>query len=248
MIITTLDFEATGLDKNKDRIIEAALILYSTGQNRILESTGFLIQSDGVPVTEEITGITGITQVAVDKFGYAPEVALEEVILYAGQSDAIMAHNGERFDRKMLENSAQRLGIPLPMRTWVDTMIDIPGVKGEQLITMCAKAGVLMPGAHGAMVDASSTLEMARRHSQDPTKSFEKMLERAQSPLVLIQSHQARGNNSDAKKLRFRWNPERKIWWRAVKEMDMPELVQQAPFDVSRIDKSVTYEMLDTDN
>lgn len=248
MIVTALDLEATGLDKNKDRIIEAALILYSTGQNRILESTSFLVQSDGVLVTEEITGITGITQTAVDKFGYTPDVALEEIDNYISQSDAVLAHNGIRYDKLMVDNSAKRQSFMLTERTWIDTMNDLPGVKGEQLITMCAKAGILLTGAHGALADASATLEMAKRHAQDPAKSFEKMLERAKSPLVLIQSHQARGSNADAKKLRFRWNPDRKIWWRAVKEMDMSELVTQAPFDVSRIDKSVTYEMLDTDN
>ena len=80
MIITALDVEASGLDKNKDRILEVGLVLFSTGQNRVLESTGFLVQSDGVVVSEEITGITGITQAAVDRYGYQPSDALENII------------------------------------------------------------------------------------------------------------------------------------------------------------------------
>lgn len=245
MIILSYDIETTGLDKQKDRIIEVGLVLYSTGQYRILESSGFLVKSD-VPVSEEVTNITGITQPALDHFGYEPDGALEDIIRFMSQADAIMAHNGARFDRIVTENTSKRLGSPLPDKLWIDTMTDIPGVKGEQLITMCAKAGVLMMGAHGALIDASSTLEMARRHAIDPIKSFEKMAERAQSPLVLIQSHQGRGNNADAKKFRFRWNPAMKMWWKAVKEMDLEEL-KQMPFDWSRIDKSITLEQLDTD-
>lgn len=247
MIILSYDIEATGLNKTEDRIIEVGLCLYSTGQDRVLESTGFLVQSDGVKISEEITGITGITQAAVDKFGYTPAEALNVIEVFADKADAFLAHNGNRFDRVITENTAKRLGNEsLPSRLWIDTMTDIPGVKGEQLITMCAKAGVLMSGAHGALVDASSTMEMARRHAQDPAKSFEKMVERAQSPLVLIQSHQERKNNSDAKKFKFRWNPTAGIWWKAVKEMDL-EGLRQAPFDWSRVDKSITLEQLDTD-
>jgi DNA polymerase III alpha subunit (gram-positive type) len=248
VIITALDFEATGLDKNKDRIIETALVLYSTGQNRILESTSFLVQSDGVAVTDEITEITGITQVAVDKFGYDVTTNLEEIDNYISQSDAVLAHNGLRYDKQMLDNSVRRLQFKMTEKVWIDTMTDIPGVKGEKLITMCAQSDILMPSAHGAMIDASSTLEMAKRHAKDPAKSFEKMFERAQSPLVLIQSHQDRRSNADAKKFKFRWNPDNKIWWKPVKEMDLKDLTAQFPFDWSRVDKSITYEMLDTDN
>ena len=248
MIILSYDIEATGLDKQKDRMIEVGLVLYSTGQNRVLESTGFLVQSDGVPITPEITEITGITQAAADKFGYDPDGALDVIRNFVEQSDAILAHNGNRFDRILTENTVKRRNSSLPEKLWIDTMMDIPGVKGEQLITMCAKVGILMSGAHGALVDASSTLEMARRHSLDPTKSFDKMVERAKSPLVLVQAHQDRSRNQDAKKLRFRWSPAPVgIWWKAVKEMDMAELVQQAPFDISRIDKSITLEQLDTE-
>lgn len=232
-------------------MIEVGLSLYSTGQNRVLESTGFLVQSDGVLITPEITEITGITQAAAAKFGYEPTEALNIIETFVEQADAILAHNGNRFDRILTENTSKRLAFAtlsqsLSNKIWIDTMTDIPGVKGEQLITMCAKVGVLMSGAHGALVDASSTLEMARRHSLDPVKSFDKMVERAKSPLVLIQSHQEKYDNEQVKKFKFRWNPGLKIWWKAVKEMDIEEL-QKAPFNWSRIDKSITLEQLDTE-
>src|SRR6266704_3086611 len=163
MILLSYDVETTGLDKQKDRIIEAGFALYSTGQQKVLESAGDLVKSEGVPITQEITDITGITQAAED--------------------------------------------------------------------------------------DAKAVLEMTRRHAaQSPDKSFEKMVERAQSPLVIIQSHQDRNNNSDAKKFKFRWNPTMKIWWKIVKEMDLQELANQVPFNWSRLDKSITLEQLDTDS
>ena len=245
MILCAFDIEATGLDKQKDRMIEVGLALYSTAQNKVLESTGFMVQSDGVTVSEEITGITGITQAALDRVGYEPVTALEEFNTYAHQADAIIAHNGERFDKPMVEAAAARLKVPLEHKLWIDTMTDIPGVKGEQLITMCAKVGFLY-NAHSALDDAKATVEMARRHSADPAKSWEKIVERAQSPIVLLRAHQDRDKNEDAKKFKFRWNPENKIWWKPVKEMDIPELESNAPFGLSRLDKTYTIEMLDT--
>lgn len=249
MILLSYDVEATGLDKQKDRIIEMGLVLYSTGQQKILESAGFLVQSDGAPISEEITGITGITQAAVDRFGHDPVDALEDFSWFVEQADAIIAHNGTRFDKPMTENAFARKLSAIPEKVaeklWVDTMVDIPGVKGEQLITMCAKAGILLSGAHSALIDATGTLGMAQYHAQAPEKSFEKIIERAQSPVVLVQSHQERFKNDEVKKFKFRWNPTLKIWWKAVKEMDLEEL-KQAPFDWSRLDKAITLEQLDT--
>jgi len=244
VILLSYDVETTGLDKQKDRIIEIGLALYSTGQRKILESTSFLVQSD-VPISAEVTEITGITQAAVDKFGYDPGDALDSFIDFAQQAEAIIGHNVIKFDRPITENAAKRLSRVLPEKLWIDTMTDIPNVKGEQLITMCAKVGILLTGAHSALVDAMGVLGMAQFHSQDSAKSFEKMAERAMSPIVLLQSHQDRNSNADAKKFQFRWNPNFKLWWKPVKEMDVEALANQVPFKMSRLGKEITIEQLE---
>src|SRR5690348_14214067 len=103
MILLSYDIEATGLDKQKDRMIEVGLALYSTGQRKILESTGFLVQSDGVLITPEITEITGITQAAADRFGYPPEEALIALADFMEHADAVIGHNVIRFDKPFTE-------------------------------------------------------------------------------------------------------------------------------------------------
>lgn len=245
MIILSYDLETTGLDKHKDRMIEVGLALYSTSQNKILESTGFLVQSDGVPVTKEITQITGVTQAAVDRFGYDPGDALDNIIEFAEQADAIATHNGNRFDIPVTHNTAKRLNRLFPEKLVIDTMTDIPGVDGEQLITMCAKRGFVSKDQHSAEEDAKSVLWLMRSHSTDgPEKSFEAIAERAKSPLVVILSHQGRDNNNAAKKFKFRWNPDLKIWWKAVKEVDVETLASQVSFDISRAGKEISLEQL----
>jgi len=241
MILLSYDIEATGLDKQKDRIIEMGLVLYSTGQQKILESAGFLVQSDGVSITEEITGITGITQAAVDRFGREPVSALEDFNWFAEQADAVIGHNVIRYDRPMTENAANRLSVPLIEKLWVDSMTDIPGVKGEQLITMCAKHGFVNPNQHSAEDDAKSVLKLIQSYDID------KIIERAKSPTVVIRSHQPNTpeNNRVVGKMGFRWHGVFKLWWRATKEMDVSDIAAKCPFDVSRVDKEVTLEQLD---
>jgi DNA polymerase-3 subunit epsilon len=241
MILLSYDIEATGLDKQKDRIIEMGLVLYSTGQQKILESAGFLVMSDGVSVSPEITEITGITQAAVDRFGHEVTDALEQFSWFAEQADAIIAHNGNRFDKPFTENTARRLNKILQDRLWIDTMSDIPGVKGEQLITMCAKHGFVNPNQHSAEDDAKSVLKLIQPYD------IEKIVERAKSPTIILRSHQPNTpeNNRTVGKLGFRWNGIHKIWWRSTKEMDVADIAAKCPFDVSRVDKDIGLDQLD---
>lgn len=246
MILLSYDVETTGLDRQNDRVIEVGLVLYSTGQNRILESTGFLVQSDGIKIPEEVTQKTGITQAAVDRFGYSQDSVVTYLNDYAKGADAIIGHNVLRFDKPITENTSKRTNVKLDDKLWIDTMLDIPGVKGEKLITMCAEMGFVF-GAHAASADAMAVIELIHRHAKEsPDRSFEKIFERAKSPLVCIRSHQDRGNeaNKAARKLGFKWNGDLKIWWQVVKEMDLEAITKAAPFNISRLDKSITPEQL----
>jgi len=240
VILCAYDLETSGLDKQKDRMIEVGLCLYSTGQQKVLESCGFLVQSDGVLITPEVEEITGITQAAVDRFGYDPADALDDVIKFMEQAEAVIGHNVIRFDRPMTENAAKRLERILPEKLWIDTMTDIPGVKGEQLVTMAAKHGFLNPIQHSAEDDAKSVLKLISFYDVD------KIVERAQSPTIVVRSHQPNTteNNKVVRKLGFIWNGVFKIWWRPTKEMDFESLKSRMPFDVSVVGKEISLEQL----
>jgi DNA polymerase III alpha subunit (gram-positive type) len=237
MLLCAYDIETTGLDREKSLITEIGLCLYSTEQNRILESAGFLVQPVGVPITPQITELTGITQSAVDRFGYTQGDAVQSFFDFADQADAIIGHNSNSFDLPIIQNSAKRTGLVLPEKLSIDTMTDIPGVKGEQLITMCAKAGFVYE-AHGALPDAMAVLKLAAFHANSSAnRSFAKIVERAKSPLVVLQSHQSRQDNAAAKQAKFRWNDPLKGWFRIVKEIDIPDL--QFSIRISRADKDI---------
>jgi DNA polymerase III subunit epsilon len=218
VIVVGLDIESTGLDKVKDRPIEVGLALWSTKFNRTLDARGFLVQADGVPVTPEITEITGVRQDMVDKFGYTPEEGYDESMYFIDRAEAIVAFNGTRFDIPMYREWAKRLGRQFPEKLVIDPYTDLP-MRGQELITMCAKMGFLY-NPHEAGADVGAMLRLMSMFD------FEVVLARAKSPTVVIQSLQGRYENDKAKKHKFRWNPDRKIWWKAVKEMDVDELAK----------------------
>jgi DNA polymerase III alpha subunit (gram-positive type) len=245
MILLAFDLETTGVDKQKDRIIEIGLALYSTGQHRVLESTCFLVDSDGVPVTEEITSITGIYANAVETFGYDKTSPIDSFCEYYNKAEAVIGHNILRFDLPIMYNAMARLDYDnIPEKLVIDTMTDIPGVKGEQLITMCAKAGFLYD-AHSALDDAKAVLKLIEHYPP-----FENVIKRAKSPLVVLFSKQnnTTDNNKIARKAGFRWNGDFKVWWQAIKEMDIAEFAERYPHKMEYAPKEITLEQLRDDS
>ncbi len=216
MIVVGLDIESTGLDKVKDRPIEVGVALWTTKFNRSLDTRSLLVQSDGVVVSPEITEITGITQSMCDNFGYTPEEAFDEAQYFVDRAEAVVAFNGKRFDVPMMNNWAKRLQKQFPDKFVIDPYTDLP-MRGQELITMCAKMGIYYD-PHEAGADVGAMLRLMGKFP------FDIVLTRAKSPTVVVQSLQDRNNNNAAKKHKFRWNPDYKIWWKAVKELDLNDL------------------------
>ena len=226
MLILGLDFEATGLDVEKDRPIEAGLALYSTGQKKCLESLGFLIRSD-VPVSAKITDLTGITQSAVDKFGYDSDEALGSVLDLMSKADAVLGQNVIRFDRRLLVSWANRHGLKVPEKLWIDTLTDLPGVEGKHLGYLAADHGFLNMFPHSALADVQTCIKIFSMHDLD------QIVERAKSPLVVLKAHVSYETNALAKARKYRWFAESKLWWKVVKQMDVTAETSHSEFDVS---------------
>ena len=240
MIIIGFDLESTGLDLVKDRPIEMAAMLWSTKMNRSVDSEAVLVQADGVPVSAEITEITGITQAAVDKFGYEPSDAFEILTSFIDQAEAVATFNGRRFDIPMSKEWASRVKSTFPEKLHIDLSTDLP-MRSQELITMCAKKGFLYP-AHEALGDVGGMLKLM---SMFP---FDIVLQRAKSPMIVVQSKQSFNENNKVKKHKFRWNPDLKIWWKAIKEMDLDELVKAVNNEFGlQVRSDLTPDMLETE-
>lgn len=247
MILASFDFESTGLDWAEDRIREVGLALWSTGRERILEQTSFLVTDTDKVIEGEAAQVCRIDQQMADKFGYSQTDAVEACAEYFSAADAVIGHNITWSDLPLLRNTAKRLGLVVPEKLGIDTMTDIPGVKGTKLITMCADARDPKTGRdvgftyekHCALDDAKAVLRLISWHEIDG------LVARALSPTFVVLSHQNRNNaaNRDARKVGFRWNGDFKVWWQAVKECDFDALKSSVSFDIS-ITKDLPLEQL----
>jgi DNA polymerase-3 subunit epsilon len=225
-VIMSFDVETTGLNVETDRVIEVGAILFSTAQKKCLESQGYLVKSDK-PISDEITKITGITQSAVDRFGYESGDALDTVLDMAAQADAFIGQNVIRFDKRMLESWVKRENRKMPDKLWVDTRTDLLLTEGKHLGYMAADNNFLNLFPHSALSDCQTVLKLLDREDID------KVIERAKSPTVVLIAHQKREENDKAKKLKFRWQPDLKVWWLTAKQMDVDKIVGEAPFNIS---------------
>ena len=240
-ILYSFDLETTGLNVIEDRPIEVGGILYSTAQKKCLESQGFLVKTDK-PITAEITKITGIFQAAVDKFGYESSDALDTVIDMMNQSDAVIGQNVIRFDKRVLENWAARENKKLPEKLWIDTRTDLLLTEGKHLGYMAADNHFLNLFPHSALSDCQTVLKLLEKEDID------KVIERAKSPTVILIAHHRREQNDLAKKAKFRWSPDYRIWWKGVKHMDVEKEAGAVTFNISIAGPDVQIEKLWYDN
>ena len=247
MIVLSIDFETTGLSFDEDRVIEVGAILYSTGQNRLFESASYLVKSDK-PITPEITEITGITQPAVSKFGFDSKDGLDNLVSMAQQADAYIGQNVKRFDKRMFEEWCKREKLEMPDKLWIDTRTDLIDyrngkiVEGKHLGYMAADAGFLNMFPHGALSDCLTVLKLVEYYA--PEKYFDAVVTRAQSPDVVLIAKVSYADNQLAKDRKFRWNPSYKIWYKVVKQLDVPEENEKAKFDFSIAGPEISIEKL----
>lgn len=253
MIIAAFDFETTGTRRKEDRIIEVGVALYSTGRNRVLEQTSFLVDNDGVPIHPKAEATARIDQEMIDMFGVSQEDAIITLQQYFDAAEAVMGHNIVRFDLPFYRNAVTRLTgrLPGPEKPAIDTMYDIPGVKGTKLITMCADAKDPKTGKdvsftyekHCALDDAKAVVRLTSWHD------YEAISVRAASPLLPIFSQHGNttANNKIARDGGFRWNGNYKVWWQEQKEQDLPALAQSYQFPFGIAPKEITLELLRDD-
>lgn len=114
-ILLTYDTETSGLPiwgqpsehPDQPHIIELAAKLVDEDTRETLGSMNVLIRPEGFTISEEITGITGITQDMAMCYGVPMAQALELFIALWRNADVRVAHN-ESFDMRMLRIALKR--------------------------------------------------------------------------------------------------------------------------------------------
>lgn len=155
-----LDLETTGLNPDIDEIVEIGMVPFTYGaQGEIhsVEEPFSMLREPSVPISEEITKITSITNEMVHGHRIDPN----DVFEFAQSAGLIVAHNAS-FDRVFLEKFAPDFS----EKPWACSMSQVPwkeeGFDGRRLSHIAAGFGFFYD-AHRAVEDCWAGIEVLSR-------------------------------------------------------------------------------------
>lgn len=151
---TIFDFETTGLDSEKDRIIEVAIIRIRKG--KVIGTMSYLVNPE-VNIPNKISEITGIRNEDVTN---CPTIRQLFPWLMSIIGDSLLVAHNALFDLSFLETNNNKLREKSISNNFIDTRaicIDQFPYESHRLELMCAKFDIKLEGAHRALNDVNAT-------------------------------------------------------------------------------------------
>ena len=209
-----VDVETTGLDPEKDRVIELAVRRFRyDAEGRIvrLDRAHSWTEDPGMPISDEVTRITGLT----DEDVCGTRIDDAQAVALISTAQIVVAHNA-RFDRAFIEGR-------LPALTdmvWACSAADVDwkalAFDGKALGWLLAQAG-WFHGAHRAGEDVDALIELLRCKPGGGATILSHLLDRALSGGWLLRARGAAFECRGVLKARgYCWDPGRKVWFLEV--------------------------------
>ena len=195
--ILILDTETTGLDENKDEIIEIGCILFHVASKSVLSQVSLLF-----PVSaNEAEHVNGISA-EVTNIKQPWEEGLKYFLKLVDCSDLIVAHNVE-FDKKWFGKGR----LPKLEKKWICSLEDInwkfkKNLKNRPSVTDLALSfSIPVWNLHRALSDCFYISEVFKK-----CDNLEDLLIKATEPRFLYKALVSYSERSLAKNAGFRWN------------------------------------------
>jgi len=222
-------------DPMKARVIEVGAALFEDG--RLLEHHSFLIkQEDGYKHDPLTTELCNITEEMVLNAPNTHESMLRFFTGFSARADYICAHNAHAFDKIVMQEEYKRGGKEMPTTPWLDSMLDVPypsKIETRKLDFLAPLHGFLNPFAHRAGGDV---LTMAKIFYCYP---IEAIIKSATAKTFTVRADikapwEDGGKGKDAAiKRGYKWNGEKKMWLKQIKEYDIEKEKSEAPFGIT---------------
>ena len=218
-IAAVIDVETTGLSQETDNVIELAVrrFRFDPGGHIVEIGRSWCWREDpGVPLSHDITRITGITN--QDLSGHRIDDYLATQII--ASADLVIAHNAS-FDRPMVEKRLTNL----PRKQWACSCLEIDwisaGFEGRSLGWLCAQAGWFYD-AHRAQGDVDAVIQLLRHERTDGRPLLYELDDKSSSYSYLLEAVGSAFSTKDMLRMRgYRWDPKEQVWWREVFEADV---------------------------
>lgn len=222
-----LDLETTGLDPDRNEIIEIAMVPFEYSSDgkifTVHEAFSQFQEPKSGTIPKEITRITGITNDMVR----GKNIDGEKVAEIASSAALIIAHNAG-FDRKFAEKAFEVFST----KAWACTMTQIrwaeESFESTKLEYLAMKSGFFYD-AHRATVDCHAAIELLSKPlPKSGTLALKALLDEARKSTCRIWAEGSPFDFKDILKLRgYRWNAgdngKPRSWYRDVPEDDQAE-------------------------
>lgn len=221
--ICIVDTETTGLDPNRDQVIEVAAVRFQLEHAAVIETFAALIEADSNPVEH----INRIPEALVANHGLDPDYVWSTIAGMISNSDCVLAHNAS-FDKSFIEPRIGAEG-----GTWVCSIRDLewPEKSDSKKLTELALAhGVPIIGAHRALTDVDILVRLLQR-VREQGADLVAMFKYAITPKPLLMALVPFERKDEAKAANFLWNSTAKRWER---RMTLDE-ARRLPFKVREI-------------
>jgi DNA polymerase-3 subunit epsilon len=204
-VAVIVDTETTGLDHTRDEVIELGMVALSYNEDgRIGDVIGTYnaLREPTVPITPDITRLTGITPAMVK--GHTIDLAAVEAFIQPAH--LVIAHNA-RFDRPFCE----RLVHGFSLKAWACSHAEVSwsdfGFEGSKLGYLLSQCGWFHQG-HRAVEDCHALLEVLATPLRGATAcAMTHLLASARKALLRIWAEGSPFDMKDnLKKRGYRWN------------------------------------------
>jgi len=206
--ILILDTETTGLDENKDEVIEIGCILFDVSFKCVLSQVSFLL-----PVNTNEAEYVNRISAEVTKISQPWEDGLNFFLKLVEYSDFIVAHNVE-FDKKWFGKGI----LPKINKKWICSLDDIDWTFQKSLKTrpsvtdLALSFSIPVWNLHRALADCFYLSEVFKK-----CENLEELLLKAAEPRFLYKALVSYEDRSLAKNAGFKWNsPIQGAWSRKL--------------------------------
>jgi len=226
-LLLIVDLETTGLDPQKDLVIELGAILYSVNHRCSLQHLSTLF-----PVSENKAELVNHISSQASQEVQNIELVLQQFQYWVEQADFLIAHNA-RFDSQWFGHGI----LPPIKKTWLCTYQDFVWEKNHKptnLIETALNHGIGVSQAHRALTDCQLIAAIFDRVGSE-FKQFEilldKAIKRSREPLITVIAKVSYDERNLAKEDNFRWNGSERKWLKEIKRSDLFLEMEKYPFD-----------------
>lgn len=231
-LVLGVDFETSGLNPDTDVIIESACVLWDWEATvPLVMHSSFIHQP--IELSPEIVKLTGITNQMLEDYAMQEVDVFSNLTYLMNRAQYVMAHFGNKFDRKFYEATCKRHSYQMSERQWLDSSIDIvydEAITTRNLRHLAAEHHFVAPFGHRALFDVLTMLKVASHYD------LASIVARANEPTVHVQALVSFDEKEKAKERGYRWFAPQKIWWKSAKLSDFERERGSYPFKAKLLD------------